>query len=83
LGSEAVALPVLARGLQDNRQIVGIAAGNVVNRLGEKARPLLDIIRQESSASKRREGRQLLMLDWLMADTLRRLGEPFEPYTGN
>lgn len=83
LGKETAALPVLARHMQDERQLVRIAAGNVVNRIGEKARPLLDIIRTQSRASKLGEGRFLLMVDWLMADTLRNLGEPYAAYSGN
>ncbi len=83
LGETAAVLPVLSRYLQDDRQLVCIAAANTVNRIGENARPLLEVIRAQSKASKLREGRFLLMVDWLMADTLHRLGEPYEEYVDN
>jgi hypothetical protein len=82
LGESAGALPVLFRYLQEDRQLVCIAAGNVVNRIGETVRPLLDVIRTQSKASKLREGRFLLIVDWLMANALRNLGEPYEEYVG-
>ncbi|MBP8257866.1 MAG: HEAT repeat domain-containing protein, partial [Opitutaceae bacterium] len=76
LGHAGTALPILERYLQDDRQLVCIAAANVISRIGEQARPLISLIRMQSKASALRPDRFLLMVDWLMAQTLRNLGEP-------
>ncbi len=76
LGHAAPALPILTRYLQDDRPLVCIAAANVISRIGEQARPLMSLIRTQSKASTLRPDRFLLMVDWLMAETLRNLGEP-------
>jgi len=67
------ALPVIAGYLGDDRQYVAITAANVADRIGEQARPLIDLMRREIQAAASKEGRFFRFVDWLLSNAVREL----------
>ena len=79
IGHEDAALPVLASYLTDKRLFLRVAAANVVDRIGPKARP---IIRRIKAALKvncpgLKQGKDFL--PWLLEHALRNLDGSFQP----
>lgn len=75
-GQPAPALPVIARFIQDDRELVALAAANVADRIGEQARPIADVLRRESKVSTRKPGQFFELVDWVLAHALRELDAP-------
>jgi hypothetical protein len=74
MGQPDRALPILAGYLFDSRLYIRIAAGNVVDRIGEQARPILPDIRRALRVSHPDLKQGASFLPWLLEHTLRELG---------
>ncbi len=75
-GRPETALPVIAQYLQDDRELVALTAANVADRIGDQARPIVDVLRRESQVSTRKKGQFFEMVDWVLAHALRELDGP-------
>ncbi len=73
LGQPGPARPVLERHLNDDRPVVRLAAANVVDRIGEQARPLIDTIRR--IAGQKQKGDIPMMVEWALQSALRKLDQ--------
>lgn len=79
IGEPAPALPVLAKYLRHQSPFVSIAAANVADRIDEQARPIIEVMRQET-VSKRggtviSGSNNFLMAEWALLRALKELGE--------
>lgn len=70
------ALPVIAKFLQDDRELVALTAANVADRIGDQARPIIEVLRRESKVSTGKKGSLFEMVDWVLAHALRKLDGP-------
>jgi uncharacterized sulfatase len=68
---EAAALPILTSALTHESSWVRLQAANVLDRVGEKARPAMDAIKKAMEDS----GRENMFVRWVLAHTLKQLGE--------
>ncbi len=77
LGTPEPALPVLATYLQDERLFIRVAAANVIDRIGDQARPILPEIQAalERSWPDLKQGANFL--PWLLQHTLNQWEIPY------
>jgi HEAT repeat protein len=76
MGREQAALPVLASYLTDKRLLVRVAAANVVDRIGARARPIVPDIQNALSIQYPDLKQGASWLPWLLQHTLRSLNAP-------
>ena len=73
LGDPVAALPILAGYLEDDRLFIRVAAANVVDRIGEQARPIKAEIQQALQRAWPEMNQGADFLPWLLQHTLREM----------
>jgi len=74
-GESDAALPVLSAYLAHPSALVCLAVANSIDRVGDKARSMIEVIRREAEAE--RAGDLFLMVKWLLTRSLRQLESRF------
>lgn len=77
IGDYKSALPIIAKWLEQGRPLEALVAGNIADRMGEKARPIAEVLRRV--AGSKPEGDLGLMRQWVVLHALSGIDLPWTP----